>query len=60
MDQKDNFDELDGEIDEAKRDTLRKLGRSAWMAPAVATFALATLNTKSAAWAQAANGPVAS
>lgn len=60
MDQKDGFDQLDGEVDEAKRETLRKLARTSWVAPAVATFGLATLNTKSAAWAQVANGPVSS
>lgn len=60
MGKNDNFDKLDGEIDDAKRETLRKLGRTAWLAPAVATFGLATLNAKSAAWAAVGNGTVVS
>ncbi len=38
-------------IDEAKRETLRKLGNAAWAAPVVATFAIGGLSMSSA-WAQ--------
>jgi hypothetical protein len=45
----------DAEIDPAKRETLQKLGRAAWVIPVVATFAVSGL-TMSSNWAQAANG----
>ena len=46
---------LGAEIDPAKRETLRKLGRAAWVVPVVATFAVSGL-TMSSNWAQGANG----
>jgi len=39
-------DAADG-IDASKRETLRKLAASAWKAPAVASFALASLSVSS-------------
>mgnify|MGYP000135603222 CR=1 FL=1 len=61
MDKKDSFEQLEGEIDEAKRDTLIKLSKAAWVVPAVATFGLSSLGSSSQAWAQAVpNGSTSS
>ncbi len=46
----DNNGNLPVEIDEAKRETLRKLAQAAWTVPLVATFSLSSLNLSSA-WA---------
>jgi hypothetical protein len=46
---------LDAEIDPAKRDTLKKLGRMAWAIPVVTTFAVGGLSMSSA-WSAVSNG----